>query len=148
MSGRFMSIARTPSLSRVLAGAAAAGILSMLLAGWSVSEPATSRGQVVVVKMVDVSTTEYRFEPADVTVHPGDTVRFEQTGSMSHNVEFREVPAESQLGDRQMGPYLTAPGETYDVVIDARFTDGVHKYVCTPHETLGMKGTITVGGGS
>lgn len=103
-------------------------------------------GAVVVVKMVDVSATEYRFEPAEISVNPGDTVRFEQAGVMPHNVEFREGPAGVNLGAARMGPFLTKAGETYDVVIDARFPAGVHKYVCTPHEALGMKGSITVAG--
>jgi plastocyanin len=43
-----------------------------------------------------------------------------------------------------MGPFLLATGETYEVVIDDRFKPGTHKYVCTPHELMGMVGTITV----
>lgn len=100
--------------------------------------------KVVVVKTVDVSPTEFKFEPANLTVIPGDTVRFTQTTATPHNVEFRAVPAGTNLGSAKMGPFLTTVGATYDVVIDARFATGVHNYVCTPHEVMGMKGTITV----
>ena len=115
--------------------------VGLATAAWRRVSPA---GRVVVVRMVDVSPTEFRFEPAAVTVAPGDTVRFEQTTVMPHNVEFRDVPDGTNLGAAQMGPFLTKPGETYDVVINSRFAAGVHHYVCTPHELLGMKGTLTV----
>ncbi len=105
----------------------------------------TPRGQIIEVRTVDVSPTEYRFEPADITVRLGDTVRFIQSSPMPHNVEFRDVPEGTDLGDVRMGPYMTRAGETYDVAIDGRFVPGTHAYVCTPHETMGMKGTITVG---
>jgi len=107
--------------------------------------PARSAG-VVEIRMVDVSTTEYRFVPSDVTVSPGDTVRFRQTGRMPHNVDFRDVPAGSRLSAAKAGPYLIKTGETYDLVIDSRFAGGRHAYVCTPHEAFGMKGTLTVAG--
>lgn len=107
--------------------------------------PQESRApKVVVVKSIDVSPTEFKFEPAAITVIPGDTVRFTQTTATPHNVEFRAMPAGTNLGSARMGPFLTAPGATYDVVIDTRFATGVHHYVCTPHETMGMTGTITV----
>lgn len=38
----------------------------------------------------------------------------------------------------------TAKGQTYDVVIDARFTDGKYDFVCDPHEALGMHGILTI----
>ena len=50
----------------------------------------------------------------------------------------------TDLGAARMGPFLLAKGQTYEVMIDARFSVGTHDYVCTPHEMMGMKGTITV----
>jgi plastocyanin len=99
----------------------------------------------VIVKTVEVSATSYKFEPAEVTVGLGDTVRFVQTSAMPHNVEFTKTPKGSKLGATKMGPYLAAPNQTYDVVIDTRFTSGQYKYICTPHVSMGMKGTISVG---
>ena len=63
---------------------------------------------------------------------------------MPHNVEFRDLPAGTNLGAAAMGPFLLTAGETYEVTIDDRFAPGTHKYVCTPHEIMGMVGTITV----
>lgn len=103
---------------------------------------------VVVVRMVDKSPTEFVFEPESVTVRPGQTVRFVQKGAMPHNVEFRETPDGTDLGTSAMGPFLLSLGDTYDVEIDDRFAPGIHKYVCTPHELLGMVGSITVEAGT
>ena len=99
---------------------------------------------IVTVRMVDKSATQYVFEPADITVAPGTVVRFELTGSIPHNVEFKDVPAGTDLGDARLGPFLLRKGETYEITIDERFVAGTHQYVCTPHEMMGMKGTITV----
>lgn len=100
--------------------------------------------RTVVVNMVDRSATQYAFEPAELTVHPGDTVRFVQTGAMPHNVQFTKSPAGSSLGGAQMGPFLTTLGQTYQLVIDGRFGAGAHEFVCTPHVSMGMRGTMTV----
>ena len=101
-------------------------------------------GRVVIVETVEVSATSYRFEPAAVTVHPGDTVRFVQTSAMPHNVEFTKTATGSRLGAARVGPFLTAPNQTYDVVIDTRFPSGQYRYICTPHVSLGMRGAIFV----
>lgn len=99
---------------------------------------------VVVVKMVDKSATEFAFEPATVTVSPGQTIRFVQEGVQPHNVEFRDPPPEASLDDVLMGPFLVQRGQTYEVIVDDRFIEGSYPYVCTPHEAMGMKGTIVV----
>lgn len=104
-------------------------------------------GRLVIVKMVELSATAYRFQPATVTVNPGDTVRFIQTSAMPHNVEFTKTPAGAKLGSATMGPFLIAPSQTYDLVIDSRFSSGQYRYMCTPHFALGMLGAIVVSSG-
>lgn len=103
--------------------------------------------KVVVVKAADVSATEFKWVPADITANPGDTVRFEQTTTTPHNVEFKETPAGVDLGSAKMGPFLVAASDHYDLVIDTRFKPGAYTFVCTPHESMGMKGSLTVTGG-
>lgn len=124
------------------------GALSVfgLLAVTGVAEAQSSADgvRVVTVRMVDKSATEYAFEPADITVEPGTLIRFELAGSIPHNVEFKGGPSGTDLGDARMGPFLLATGQIYEIMIDERFALGTHKYVCTPHEMMGMKGTITV----
>jgi len=102
--------------------------------------------ETIIVKMVDKSPTEYVFEPAAITARPGDVIQFVQTGVMPHNVQFKEGPAGTTFGEIQMGPFLTQPNETYEVTIGDKFANGVHKFVCTPHEFMGMTGTLTVEG--
>jgi len=131
---------------RILSAMVTICAVTMTAAAWSQPVTADDEPQVHVVKMVDVSVTEYVFEPAEITVKPGDTVKFEQTSSTPHNVEFRVVPEGSDPGDQKMGPYLNAPGDTYEVVIDDRFVLGEHNFVCTPHEFMGMVGKIIVAG--
>lgn len=119
------------------------GLVTIATAAWTRSDPPAG-GKLIIVKMVDVSATEYKFEPAAVQAGPGDTVRFMQTTAMPHNVDFKTLPATAKLGDAKTGPFLSAPGDKYDLVIDGRFGAGAYGFVCTPHETMGMKGTLTV----
>jgi len=98
------------------------------------------------VKMVDVSDTEFKFEPAELTVNPGDVVQFVATSATPHNVDFRSLPDGVDLGDQTVGPYTMEDGATYEINIDDRFTAGDYAYVCTPHEFFGMKAVLTVAG--
>ncbi len=52
--------------------------------------------KTVLVKAMDVSATEFKWSPADITANP--TIRFEQTTPTPHNIEFKEVPAGVDLG--------------------------------------------------
>lgn len=122
-------------------------LILMLLAGAAVG-PAhaqtTPTDDVVLVEMVEKSATQYAFQPARVTVAPGQVLRFVQTGAVPHNVEFKDTPDGARLDGIRMGPFLMGRGETYEVPIDERFADGVYDYVCTPHVMMGMKGEIVV----
>jgi plastocyanin len=125
-----------------------AGLALAAVAGTAEAQTAAAKGKVVTVQMVDKSATEYRFEPAAIAVQPGDTLRFVTTGAMTHNVEWKVVPAGAKLGDAQVGPYLTAKGQTYELVIDDRFPAGEYEIICTPHQTLGMQAKVTIGKGA
>ncbi len=111
------------------------------------AQSAKAGGKLIVVKMVDVSATAFKFEPAAVSVQPGDTLRFQQTTGTPHNAAFTDGPAGSNLGEAQTGPYLLAQGQTYDVVIDSRFIAGNYKLLCVPHQGMGMVGMLTVKSG-
>ncbi len=124
----------------------AAALAVFVVSSGAAQGRAAAHARTVVVKMVDKSPTEFHFEPAQLTVQRGDTVRFLQTGTTPHNVEFQNPPPGTALGAQLMGPFLMKAGETYDVVIDARFAGGEHRFVCTPHQTMGMTGTLTVAG--
>lgn len=100
--------------------------------------------QVIEVHLVDKGGGQWRFEPAAIQATSGDLVRFIQDDIVPHNVEFKKAPSGAQLGAARMGPFLLQKGATYDLAIDARFTTGEYAFVCTPHEMMGMKATLTV----
>jgi plastocyanin len=81
------------------------------------------------------------FEPADLTVQRGDIVRFKLISGV-HNASF---PANKNPGGLTLPaptPYLQAPGQTHDLVVD--LPAGEYYYQCDPHIALGMVGTLTV----
>jgi plastocyanin len=88
----------------------------------------------------------FAFEPANVTVHHGDTLRFVQFASTMHNVHFKTQPKGAKLGSAAMSQYLTAKGQAYSLVVDSRFVDGTYEVVCDPHEMIGMHAFIAVTG--
>lgn len=104
--------------------------------------PAT--GNVVEVHMVtSANGATGTFEPANVTVKKGDTLRFITDGKTVHNATFPPADNPGATGLPQgPGTYLTTPNQSYDVVINME--PGTYKYQCDPHATMGMTGTVTV----
>jgi plastocyanin len=103
---------------------------------------------MIVVKLVEKGgAMPYGFEPATTVAQRGDTVRFIEAAGVMHNVHFTKQAPGAKLGGAATGPYLTTKGQTYDLVIDARFAAGRYEFVCEPHEAIGMKGTLVVKSG-
>lgn len=105
---------------------------------------ATGNGHVIEVRTVDKGGGKWAFEPSAIKAHIGDTVRFVQSDIVPHNVQFKSTPRGAKLGVAVMGPFLLVKGDTYDLVIDDRFVPGTYAFVCTPHEMMGMKGSLEV----
>jgi plastocyanin len=83
----------------------------------------------------EVQVISFRFEPATLTIAPGDTVRWRNTGGI-HNVVSDDGSFGS--GDPDSSAW------TYSRVFD---TAGQYGYYCAPHGSpggLGMAGSITV----
>jgi plastocyanin len=110
-------------------------------------------GKTVDVKMIG-DAQGYRFDPASVTIHPGDGVRWTMVTGGPHNVTFwpDSIPAgmQSTLQANMpntmsplAGPLLASANQTYTISF-AGAKPGVYKYYCTPHLAMGMKGQITV----
>jgi plastocyanin len=108
--------------------------------------------KTVEIKMMN-DNNEVRFEPKDVTVIVGDTIKWSLVGGR-HNVEFwpDSVPAaavpllRAAMKDTVaplQSPRLGTAGESYSVVFTG-FPKGVYKYFCRPHLMRMMMGTITV----
>ncbi|MBB6646823.1 halocyanin domain-containing protein [Halobellus ruber] len=93
----------------------------------------TGSSSVTVEVGVEANGGAFGFGPAAVRVDPGTTVTWTWTGKGgSHNVAGDGFESE-----------LTDSG---DYTFEHTFEDaGVYTYVCTPHETLGMKGAVVVG---
>ena len=73
----------------------------------------------------------YQFSPKDLTIAVGDAVRAHNSDTISHT--FTGPTWDS--GDVAPGAYA----RTF------RFnTAGTFRFVCTPHEGVGMTGTLTV----
>jgi plastocyanin len=115
---------------------------------------AAPAGPIVEVKMTGNGSTRAAFEPNNLTIAPGTTVRFINVSGGPHNIAFwpDSIPAggASALNagmkntiDNLSGAFLTQPNETYDVSF-ANAPTGTYKGFCTPHLVLGMKIAIKV----
>ncbi|HEX6964292.1 MAG TPA: plastocyanin [Gemmatimonadaceae bacterium] len=126
------------------AGAAAAGAVA--------AAPVT--GKTIEVKMVMDDPSHPKFEPADITIHEGDAVKWVVVSGTPHNVVFdsAQAPAavKAQLAANMpepmqplSGKFLMSPGESYTVSF-GKIPPGKYYYYCLPHDMLGMHGTVTV----
>ncbi len=119
------------------------------------SAPANpSGGTTHDINMVLEGASTYKFDPAEVTVKPGDRVVFHNVSGGPHNVAFwaDSIPAGAkELIEPQMpnpiGPLsselLLDPGATLAISF-ANAPAGEYKFTCTPHMAMGMHGKITV----
>lgn len=110
-------------------------------------------GKTYEVKMIG-DAQGYRFEPANITVKPGDGIKYTVVNGGPHNVAFNpaDVPTDVQVQlDANISEKLemlasalkTNPGESITLSF-ANIKPGKYPYHCTPHLALGMKGVITV----
>lgn len=120
-----------------------------------VAAPAT--GTVHQVQMMLTPTGEFVYQPAELTIRPGDAVRWINVSGGPHNVAFYEdkipagarnfledaMPSTMQGGRPLSGELLIAPDAAWEIVF-AGAPAGTYEYYCTPHEMLGMKATLTV----
>jgi plastocyanin len=96
-------------------------------------------GTVHEIKMI--SGSGERFEPGDLVVKRGDVLRFVLVAGV-HNASF---PADKNPAGVKLPaatPYLQAPGQTHDMVVD--LPPGEYYYHCDPHVALGMNANLTV----
>jgi plastocyanin len=110
-------------------------------------------GPVVEVKMLG-SGNVYKFDPMNITVPAGGTVRFMNVEGGPHNVSFYadSIPAGAaeklnaamtNRMDNLAGPFLINVGDHYDVSF-AGLPTGTYRGFCTPHQALGMHFSLTV----
>ena len=105
------------------------------------------------VKMVG-DGTNYKFEPADITIKAGDGIRWTMVSGAPHNVAFDPAEINAAAKPQLManmpnqmselsGPFLQGANETYEISF-ANVPAGKYNYFCTPHLAMNMRGTITV----
>ena len=102
------------------------GLMMVVLVGGSAS------AEVVVIS---VDSTSLRFTPSEVTITEGDEVRFFWSGqALPHN-------AVADNGYFSTGDPEREVDHTVEFPVG---TNGTYDFVCEPHESVGMVGTITV----
>ena len=90
------------------------------------------------------------FEPAKITVKPGDTVKWVINKVPPHNVVFDAATIPG--GSKDLAKSLShkklemTPGDAIELTIPADAPAGEYTYYCEPHRGAGMVGKITVAG--
>ena len=107
--------------------------------------PALAQGKTVEVTMEN--DPNGLFVPATVNIAKGDTVKWTNSGLITHTVTFD--PDQAVNKDDIALPAGAAPFGSSDMEEDATFSHtftvkGTYKYVCKYHEEMGMKGTVIV----
>jgi halocyanin-like protein len=98
---------------------------------------ATGQSTVTVEVGTEGNNGNFAYSPPAVLVDPGTTVVFEWTGEGGqHNVVEDGGGYESEL--------FQEAGVHYAVQFEG---EGISKYLCSPHRSLGMKGAVAVGSG-
>ena len=116
-------------ITAALAGCGGSGVL-----GGGGREERIDRTDEETVDVVVGSDGGFGFDPANVVVDLGTTVRWEWNGEGGgHNVYEVEEAFESEL--------TAEAGFTFEHVFDET---GTFEYVCTPHQTQGMVGVVDV----
>ncbi len=105
------------------------------------------------LEVVEIAIRDMKFDPAEIEVCVGQTVRWTSHESptaqplIRHTVTFN--PAQSRTpgnvllpeGVEPFGSGVIAPEQTYEY----QFTVlGEYKYICRPHEAMGHLGKLTV----
>jgi len=88
-----------------------------------------------------ISNSGETFVPADITINLGDTVKFE----LDNIHEVREVSQSTWQSSGTTGlpgGFTTSFGG--GTILPAQLGIGTHYYVCVPHASGGMKGSIVV----
>ena len=120
----------------------------------TVSAPAHAQATHVIRMVADPPKNRYRFEPAELTVHPNDVLVFRVASGAPHSVVFEgqglspgvraalNAAMPGRSGDLS-SPLLTATGKEYRIVVP-QIPPGVYPFYCLPHRAYDMRGTLTV----
>jgi plastocyanin len=85
--------------------------------------------QVHVIRQESLS-----FNPNEIEVNVGDTIRWEWTGG-THTTTSLEIPEGATPWDNP----LNSTNQFFEYKV---LTEGVYNYKCTPHQAMGMIGSL------
>jgi len=111
------------------------------------ASPAGSPSPAITVKM----TTRLRFEPAEITIKVGETIRWINESPLPHTTtgdpeknpvkkthpDYGQLPPDAEPWDSG----LLNPGQSFAHTFT---TPGEYNYFCIPHILSGMRGLVTV----
>ena len=82
-----------------------------------------------------ISQSGTSFSPNDLVVNVGDVIRWEWSAG-THTTTSKAIPNGASTWDSP----LTSASASFEYTVTVA---GVYNYVCTPHESVGMKGSFT-----
>lgn len=89
-----------------------------------------------------------QFEPASVTIKPGDTVKWVINKVPPHNAVFddAQVPGGNKAIAKKLShdKLMFSPGENYETTFPDDTAPGTYTYYCQPHRGAGMAGKVIV----
>ena len=91
-----------------------------------------------------IVSSGFTFSPSSANISAGDSVLF-QLASIHNAVEVSQATWNADGTTPLAGGFSLPHGG--GLVLPAQLTPGIHYYVCQPHASMGMKGTITVAQG-
>ncbi len=100
-----------------------------------------SHEDVEVIELVETGDSEepYAFEPAEVTIEPGTTVRWVHTHDVFHTITSTDSHEEHNPNG-EFDASMSSEGDTFEHTFEEA---GTFHYYCKPHTGF-MFGTITV----
>lgn len=94
-------------------------------------------------KVWEIANSGNTFTPSTITINQGDTINF--TITAYHNARQVDQRTWDNNGTALLSGGFDVPFNG-GMVYPEQLEEGTHYFVCTPHVTLGMKGTIIVQG--
>jgi plastocyanin len=91
-----------------------------------------------------VRMSDYRFQPRDLTVAPGATIRVTNDGEIAHNLKIERGPDPKDETQELTGTDSFLPGDSE--TLEVNLPRGRYAMVCTVpgHRELGMTGSLRV----
>jgi plastocyanin len=131
-------VSRRGVLRAGAAAGAAAAVTGTAAAQEEEGEDGDGGGGGETVEVTVGPNGENVFDPETAEVRPGTTVKF-VWDSAGHNVHATEVPDEAEW---DVQTEIVGPPNEYEYTFDG--PNGEYNYVCDPHASVGMEGTIVV----